>query len=44
MARSARVVRADEEAVTLAVRDREAPRVAFALTAGVVTLVLSAGR
>lgn len=44
VARAAVVVRVAEEAVTLAVGEREAPRVAFALTAGVMTLVLSAGR
>ncbi|MBW3641515.1 MAG: hypothetical protein KY447_01210 [Actinobacteria bacterium] len=44
VARSAVVVEVGEEAVTLAVSDTEAPRVAFALTAGVVTLVLTASR
>ena len=44
VARSALVMGVHDDAVTLAVRQPEAPRVAFALTAGVVTLVLSAGR
>lgn len=44
VARSAAVVSVGEEAVTLAVTEDEAPRVAFALTAGVVTLTLDAGR
>ncbi len=44
VARSTTVVGVAEEAVTLAVTEEEAPRVAFALTAGVVTLVLSAAR
>ncbi|MGI8758135.1 MAG: Flp pilus assembly protein CpaB [Acidimicrobiales bacterium] len=44
VARSTTVVGVTEEAVTLAVTEDEAPRVAFALTAGVVTLVLSAAR
>lgn len=44
VARGAVVVGVAEEAVTLAVHEQEAPRVAFALTAGVVTLVLSASR
>ncbi len=44
VARSATVVGVMEGAVTLAVGVDEAPKVAFALTAGVVTLVLSAGR
>lgn len=44
VARRASVASVGEESVTLAVAEDEAPRVAFALTAGVVTLVLSAGR
>lgn len=44
VARGAEVVGVGEESVTLAVGAEEAPRVAFALTTGVVTLVLSAGR
>ncbi|CAN5185944.1 hypothetical protein BH24ACT1_BH24ACT1_09820 [soil metagenome] len=44
VARSAAVVSVGEEAVTLAVTEKEATRVAFALTAGVVTLTLGAGR
>lgn len=44
VARSAPVAAVGEESVTLAVTEDEAPRVAFALTAGVVTLALSAGR
>ena len=44
VARSASVVNVGEEAVTLAVTEKEAARVAFALTAGVVTLTLDAGR
>lgn len=44
VARSASVAAVGEESVTLAVAAEEAPRVAFALTAGVVTLLLSAGR
>lgn len=44
VARSAAVVDVGEEAVTLAVTEDEASRVAFALTAGVVTLTLGAGR
>ena len=43
VARSARVVHVGAEAVTLAVDRGEADRLAFALTAGVVTLVLSPG-
>ncbi len=44
VARAAMVLEVGEEAVTLAVHEPEASRVAFALTAGVVTLVLSASR
>lgn len=44
VARSATVVSAGDDAVTLAVSQEEASRVAFALTAGVVVVVLSAGR
>nr|MDQ3305940.1 SAF domain-containing protein [Actinomycetota bacterium] len=44
VARAAAVIGVNEEAVTLGVTSEEASRVAFALTAGVVTLVLSAGR
>ena len=44
VARSAAVVDLGQEAVTLAVTEDEASRVAFALTAGVVTLTLGAGR
>ncbi len=44
VARSAVVVGVGEEAVTLGVSQEEASRVAFALTAGVVVLVLSPGR
>lgn len=44
VARSAAVVNVGEEAVTLAVTEQEAARVAFALTAGVLTLTLGAGR
>lgn len=44
VARSGTVVGVTEGAVTVAVGVDEAPKVAFALTAGVVTLVLSAGR
>lgn len=40
VARSATVASIGEEAVTLAVAEEEASRVAFALTAGMVTLVL----
>lgn len=43
VARSALVVHVGEEAVTLAVDRGDADRLAFALTAGVVTLVLSPG-
>jgi Flp pilus assembly protein CpaB len=38
------VIGVNEEAVTLGVTSEEASRVAFALTAGVVTLVLSPER
>ncbi len=44
VARAAIVVGVGEEAVTLGVSQEEASRVAFALTAGVVVLVLSPGR
>ena len=44
VARSAAVVGVGEEAATLGVSQEEASRVAFALTAGVVVLVLSPGR
>lgn len=44
VARSASVVNVGDEAVTLGVTEEEASRVAFALTAGVVTLTLSGGR
>lgn len=44
VARSAVVVDVGDEAVTLGVSEEEASRVAFALTAGVVTLTLGAGR
>ncbi|MGI8758984.1 MAG: SAF domain-containing protein [Acidimicrobiales bacterium] len=44
VARSASVIGVGEEAVTLGVTEEEASRVAFALTAGVVTLTLTAGR
>ncbi len=44
VARSAAVVGVGEEAVTLGVSQEEASRVAFALTAGVVVLVLSPAR
>lgn len=44
IARSAPVADVGEEAVTLSVSEEEAVRVAFALTAGVVTLTLDAGR
>ncbi len=44
VARGATVVGVGEEAVTLGVSEEEASRVAFALTAGVVTLVLTPGR
>jgi len=44
VARSATVVGVGEEAVTLGVAEEEATRVAFALTAGVVTLTLGSGR
>lgn len=43
VARSAQVVHTGEESVTLAVGRDDAERVAFAVTAGVVTLVLSPG-
>lgn len=43
VARSAVVVHVGEEAVTLAVERGDADRVAFAVTAGVVTLALSPG-
>ncbi|HEV2768176.1 MAG TPA: SAF domain-containing protein [Acidimicrobiales bacterium] len=43
VARSALVVHVGDEAVTLAVDRGDADRLAFALTAGVVTLVLSPG-
>lgn len=44
VARAAAVVDVGEEAVTLGVSQEEVSRVAFALTAGVVVLVLSGGR
>ena len=44
VARSAAVVSVGDEAVTLGVTEEEATRVAFALTAGVVTLSLDSGR
>lgn len=43
VARAAGVIDVGEEAVTLAVSAREAPRVAYALTAGAVTLALTDG-
>ncbi|CAN5815817.1 hypothetical protein BH23ACT1_BH23ACT1_09490 [soil metagenome] len=44
VARSAVVVSVGEESVTLGVSEAESTRVAFALTAGVVTLTLDSGR
>jgi hypothetical protein len=41
VARAALVVDVDDEAVTIAVAEREAARVAFALSQGVVTLALA---
>lgn len=44
VARSALVIDVGEDGVTVAVSEHEAPRLAFVLTAGVVTLALTGGR